>query len=63
MELYKAFGKLNNVDEDCFINCDNFAINNRSYDPTVKTSLLSLTSGTTLADYDYAWNNFDTAAG
>lgn len=27
MELYKAFGKLNNVDEDCFINCDNFAIN------------------------------------
>lgn len=34
MELYKAFGKLNNVDEDCFVNCDNFAINNRAYDPT-----------------------------
>jgi hypothetical protein len=41
MELYKAFGKLNNIDEDCFINCDNFAINDRAYNPTTTTELLT----------------------
>ena len=62
MELYKAFGKLNNVDEDCFINCDNFAINNRAYDPTNKNELMNR-SGSALNSYVYTWSNMDTTAG
>lgn len=50
MKLYEAFGKLHDINQDCFINTRNFAINDRCYDPTCVLSGVKTDQG--VAAYD-----------
>lgn len=45
INLYKAFNKLHDTRGNCLINQENFAVNQRPYDPTFRGPLVSMVKG------------------